>query len=43
VFRLIEYFEVDTRGLIGRDNANSGKREDRFYVMTGMEAKEIHP
>jgi hypothetical protein len=41
--QLPEFFSLmDARGLIGRDNATSDKREDRFYVMKGEEAKGKH-
>src|SRR5262249_22730416 len=37
-WRSIDYW-MDARGLIGRDNATSGKGEGRFYVIESAEAK----
>jgi hypothetical protein len=38
---LISPLLMDARGLTGRDNATSGKRESEFYMMNGAISKEI--
>jgi len=34
---------MDAQGLTGRDDATSGKREGRFYMVKGAEAKGNRP